>query len=86
MGKFCVCIAPLKSAPFHPDGSASDLLEFAVTPCYQSQGFGKALLMYVIAQAQEQGLNIAVTASAGRSPTPFPNITSYLLCSSILPY
>lgn len=43
----------------------SDVLEFAIVPGYQSQGFGKALMLHIIDYAKEQGLNVALTASSG---------------------
>ncbi|KAJ9117727.1 hypothetical protein QFC20_000005 [Naganishia adeliensis] len=44
-----------------------DVLEFAIAPEYQSQGFGKALMLRVIDYTKEQGLNVALTATSGKS-------------------
>jgi ribosomal protein S18 acetylase RimI-like enzyme len=42
-----------------------DLSELAIAPSYQSQGFGKQLLLEVIEYAKAQGLNIALTGASG---------------------
>jgi GNAT superfamily N-acetyltransferase len=42
------------------------LTGFAIAPSYQAQGFGKALMIRVIEHAQEQGLNIGLTALSGK--------------------
>ncbi|KAJ9102069.1 hypothetical protein QFC20_005078 [Naganishia adeliensis] len=42
--------------------------EFVIAPSYQSQGFGKALMLHIINHAKEQGLTLALTASSGKPP------------------
>lgn len=43
------------------------VVELAIAPEYQSQGFGKSLVLRVIDYAKEQGLNVALTAASGTS-------------------
>jgi GNAT superfamily N-acetyltransferase len=43
------------------------ITRFAISPNYQSQGLGKAIIEHIIGQAQEQRLNIGLTALSGQS-------------------
>lgn len=66
----------------HASYGGSDVHEFAVADEYQGKGIGKRIMEYIIGEAKQAGMNIALTAAPGESFTLSQKLENRVLLPS----